>query len=178
MDILQKQPSEIRISETDVRLVLRERANPKWLLGMLGFWAVGGTTPALVLHVINVPDWLIVVPLLVTLSSIIMTLLAWVTSQTFICDRTTQTFSWSQRYLLGSSHQTTQPLNQLLDIQLVPKTHNQDSTCYINLYLVSGATIELDFSSSGAVDRKIVERVRRFLTQPAATYAQAEFLRD
>jgi hypothetical protein len=167
MELLQQQPSEISLTEDSTKLILQERSQIKWLLGMLTLWAVIGGTIASVLVALGITLWVAAFVLAVALAVDLMTLLAWVVVQTFTFDAAARTVTSTQKGVFGRAVVRVYPLGEIMSVQLLPKTGNNSWSYYISLKLTSGRTIDIDLSSSEAVDREIVRSIQRFLISVA-----------
>jgi hypothetical protein len=167
MELLQQQPSEISLSEDSTKLILQERSQIKWLLGMLALWAVIGVAIASVLVALGAALWIAAFVLAIALAMDVMTVLSWVVVQTFTFDAAASVVTSTQKGVFGRPVVHTYALGEIMRVQLVPKTANHAWSYYISLKLTSGRNIDIDLSSNEAVDREIVRSIQRFLISVA-----------
>ncbi|UBF30362.1 hypothetical protein K9N68_34725 (plasmid) [Kovacikia minuta CCNUW1] len=163
MELLQQEPSEILLGEDSVKLTIQENTKIKWLLRLVGLWAVLGVTIATILLVAGIWFWIVGLILGIAVGMIGMTLASWAVSQTCQIDRSIRSLTLTQTGLFGRMKINRYDLDQIEKVELTPKTSRKAWSYYITLKLKTEQSVAIDLTSSEMVDRELVRRIDRFL---------------
>jgi hypothetical protein len=166
MEILQQQPSEVSLLYEPGQLTLHERTSLKWLVKILGFWILVGSTLVYVLSINHIFFWVRIVLVMIPLMAIVMTLVSWVVTQTYVFDITVDMVTFVRTGLLGAGSNQTFILSEIERVNLMPKTQHNPWSYYISLELKSKDAVDIDLTTSAALDRVVAQKITQFLKLP------------
>jgi hypothetical protein len=166
MEILQQHPSEVSLLYEPGQLTLHERTSLKWLVKIIGFWILVGSTLFYILSINHILVWVRIVLAMMPLMAIVMTLVSWVMTQKYVFDIAADTVTCVRTGLLGAASIQIYALSEIEQVNLVPKTQHNPWSYYIALRLKSEDVVDIDLTTSATLDRVVAQKITQFLKLP------------
>jgi hypothetical protein len=100
------------------------------------------------------------------LIAIVMTLVSWVVTQTYVFDITADRVTFVRTGLLGTGSIQTYILSEIEQVNLMPKTQHNPWSYYLSLKLNSKEVVDIDLTTSADIDRVVAQKITQFLKLP------------